>query len=94
MTFDPNPFRAALVGGLFPVSFGDVVPDEAWGWSILSADTIAVTLARALGARRVLFVERRPGILARENRGPRGSDPRGDGRRDRGPAPRRVAGRT
>jgi len=69
VTLDANPFRAALVGGLLPVSFGDVVPDEAWGWSILSADTIAVTLARELGARRVLFVSDVPGILAAKTGG-------------------------
>ncbi|HXQ48167.1 MAG TPA: hypothetical protein VN842_00090, partial [Thermoplasmata archaeon] len=64
VALDSAPFREALGRGLLPVSFGDVVPDEAWGWSILSADTIAVVLAKELAARRVLFVSDVPGILA------------------------------
>ncbi len=64
VTLDAAPFREALGRGLLPVSFGDVVPDESWGWSILSADTIAVVLAKELAARRVLFVSDVPGILA------------------------------
>jgi len=62
-TLDVAPFRSALSSGLVPVSFGDVVPDEDWGWSILSADTLALTLAAELGARRVVFVSDVPGIL-------------------------------
>ena len=49
--------------GLVPVSFGDVVPDDAWTRSILSADTLAVELARQLPVRRVLFVSDVPGVL-------------------------------
>jgi len=60
---DPTPVTAALEGGFLPVSFGDVVPDEAWGSSILSADTIAVALVPALGAERVVFVSDVEGIL-------------------------------
>jgi len=60
---DPAPFQEALSTGLMPVSFGDVVPDATWGRSILSADTIAVELARHLPIRRVLFVSDVPGIL-------------------------------
>ncbi|MGD0588305.1 MAG: isopentenyl phosphate kinase [Thermoplasmata archaeon] len=60
---DPSPVRAALDGGFLPVSFGDVVPDEAWGSSILSADTIALALVPALGAERVVFVSDVEGIL-------------------------------
>jgi isopentenyl phosphate kinase len=63
-TLDTAPFQAAVSSGLVPVSFGDVVPDETWGWSILSADTLAVRLAKELGARRVVFVSDVPGILA------------------------------
>ena len=62
-TIDRAPFDAALAAGGMPVSFGDVVPDDAWGFSILSADTIAVELARLLGASRVVFVSDVPGIL-------------------------------
>jgi isopentenyl phosphate kinase len=60
---DPAPVRAALEGGFLPVSFGDVVPDEAWGTSILSADTIALALVPALGAERVVFVSDVEGVL-------------------------------
>ena len=60
---DPSPVQAALEGGFLPVSFGDVVPDEAWGSSILGADTIAVALGRALSAQRVVFVSDVEGIL-------------------------------
>lgn len=60
--FDERPVREALERGLTPVSFGDVVPDSAWGFSILSADTIAVELGGRLGARRVLFVSDVDGI--------------------------------
>ncbi|MCI4346618.1 MAG: isopentenyl phosphate kinase family protein [Thermoplasmata archaeon] len=60
---DPAPFREALDAGLVPVSFGDVVRDERWGFSILSADSIALRLAPALGARRVVFVSDVPGVL-------------------------------
>ncbi|MGI0151354.1 MAG: isopentenyl phosphate kinase, partial [Thermoplasmata archaeon] len=58
-----DPFRWALEGGLLPVSFGDVVPDREWGVSILSADSIAVALARDLPARRVVFVSDVDGVL-------------------------------
>lgn len=61
---DPDPFTTLLSSGHAPVSFGDVVPDASWGWSILSADTIAVSLAAALGAERVIFVSDVPGVLA------------------------------
>jgi isopentenyl phosphate kinase len=55
--------RAAAAQGLLPVGFGDVVPDAAWGFSILSADSIAVALARELESPRVLFVSDVDGIL-------------------------------
>jgi len=63
VALDARPFTEALDRGLVPVSFGDVVPDEAWGASILSADTIAIELARALHPSRVVFVSDVPGIL-------------------------------
>jgi isopentenyl phosphate kinase len=59
------PFREALGRGCVPVSFGDVVPDDEWGTSILSADTIAQRLASELPARRVVFVSDVPGVLER-----------------------------
>lgn len=60
---DAQPFAAALARGLLPVAFGDVVPDDAWGVSILSADALAVELARRLAARRVVFATDVPGLL-------------------------------
>ena len=60
---DPAPVKDALGRGLLPVSFGDVVPDEEWGSSILSADTIALALAPALRAERVVFVSDVEGVL-------------------------------
>jgi isopentenyl phosphate kinase len=63
VAFDPTPFSQALEGGWVPVSFGDVVPDEHWGASILSADTIAERLVLPLRPERVIFVSDVPGIL-------------------------------
>jgi isopentenyl phosphate kinase len=60
---DEAPFRAALAEGRVPVAFGDVVPDDVWGVSILSADTLALELGRRLKARRVVFVSDVPGVL-------------------------------
>ena len=55
---------STLARGQLPVSFGDVVPDTVWGTSILSADTIAVELARTLHPEVVLFVSDVDGIYA------------------------------
>ena len=68
-SLDPTPFRVVLGAGLTPLSFGDVVPDQAWGWSILSGDTMAVSLAAALHVERVVFVSDVPGILEPRTRG-------------------------
>lgn len=59
-----EPFRRALARGGVPVSFGDVVSDSEWDFSILSADTIAVELVRGLPSRRLLFVSDVEGVLA------------------------------
>jgi isopentenyl phosphate kinase len=69
--FDVGPFREALDRGLLPVAFGDVVPDRAWGFSILSADTAAVELARRLPASRVVFATDVPGVLEGPSHGRR-----------------------
>lgn len=74
--FDAAAFSDALEGGVTPVSFGDVVRDEAWGFSILSADTIAVTLARELAAARVLFVSDVAGVFEPDAKGRRVAVPR------------------
>lgn len=70
--FEDRPFRDALDAGLVPVSFGDVVHDAEWRFSILSGDTVAVALARRLRARRVVFVSDVEGIY-RTPGGGRGS---------------------
>jgi isopentenyl phosphate kinase len=69
VALDTTPFVEALGRGGLPVSFGDVVPDELWGASILSADTVAVELARVLRPERVVFVSDVPGILEGPPRG-------------------------
>jgi isopentenyl phosphate kinase len=69
--FELGPFRRALGRGAIPVSFGDVVPDEEWAFSILSADTIAVQLVRGLPSRRLVFVSDVEGILAPAKSGER-----------------------
>ena len=61
---DLDPIERGLASGLLPVSFGDVVPDRAWGSSILSADTIAVKLAERLRPERVVFVSDVRGVYA------------------------------
>jgi len=72
-SFDTALFAETLASGRLPVSFGDVVPDDAWGLSILSADTLAVELARRLDARRVVFASDVPGVL--ESMAPGGGRP-------------------
>ncbi|MGD0250121.1 MAG: isopentenyl phosphate kinase [Thermoplasmata archaeon] len=69
--FDESPFVDALLRGMVPVSFGDVVPDDEWGSSILSADTIATVLAARLHPQRVVFVSDVVGILERPTGGKR-----------------------
>lgn len=54
--FDAGPVSRALACGLVPVTHGDLVPDEARGWGILSGDAILEALAHALKPERVLVV--------------------------------------
>jgi isopentenyl phosphate kinase len=61
--FDGEPFLQALEAGVAPVSFGDVVPDDEWGFSILSADDIATALVPVVHPSRVVFASDVPGIL-------------------------------
>ncbi|HKV89925.1 MAG TPA: isopentenyl phosphate kinase, partial [Thermoplasmata archaeon] len=62
VSLDTAKFSDALGAGVSPVSFGDVVRDDAWGFSILSADTLAVALAKELAAERVVFVSDVAGV--------------------------------
>lgn len=73
--FDATPFEETLAQGQLPVSFGDVVPDDDWGFSILSADTIAKELVPRLRPERVIFVSDVPGILDRGAGGSRTAVP-------------------
>lgn len=49
--------------GMVPVTFGDVVRDSSWGFSILSGDRIALEIAKATKVDRVIFVTDVPGIM-------------------------------
>ncbi len=60
---DAGPIESALEGGMTPVSFGDVVPDDAWGFSILGADTIATELVPILHPARVIFASDVEGVF-------------------------------
>jgi isopentenyl phosphate kinase len=60
---DAGPIEAALEAGMTPVSFGDVVPDDAWGFSVLGADTIATELVPILRPARVIFASDVAGVL-------------------------------
>ncbi len=64
------PFERILAGGGIPVTFGDVVLDEGWGFAILSGDTLVGELARGVGSRRALFVSDVPGVLEDRRPGP------------------------
>jgi isopentenyl phosphate kinase len=75
VALDSAPFADALARSMLPVSFGDVVPDDEWGFSILSADTIARELTAQLHARRVIFVSDVEGILRTEPGGRRRAIP-------------------
>ncbi|MFY9717176.1 MAG: isopentenyl phosphate kinase [Thermoplasmata archaeon] len=65
-SIDASPLEDALERGAMPVTFGDVVPDDDWGFSILSADTIAEALVPILRPSRVVFATDVPGILEKD----------------------------
>jgi isopentenyl phosphate kinase len=65
-SIDASPIEDALERGAMPVTFGDVVPDDDWGFSILSADTIAEALVPLLRPARVVFATDVPGILEKD----------------------------
>jgi isopentenyl phosphate kinase len=67
-----EPFRRILARGGVPISFGDVVADDEWDFSILSADTIAVDLVRRLPSKRLIFVSDVEGVMAPTEPGVRG----------------------
>jgi isopentenyl phosphate kinase len=54
-SFEQDAFKRVLDLGLAPVSFGDVVPDEAMGFSICSGDLMMQALAESFGPDLVVF---------------------------------------
>ncbi|MHA1958846.1 MAG: isopentenyl phosphate kinase [Candidatus Thorarchaeota archaeon] len=64
--FSVDVIRKALNASLMVITHGDVCFDENRGASILSGDTIAVYLAKALGARRVLLGTDVDGVYQRD----------------------------
>jgi len=70
-SIDAAPLEDVLARGGVPVAFGDVVPDDAWGYSILSADRIAEELVPIVRPSRVVFAADVPGILGPARSGPR-----------------------
>lgn len=71
-TFDPSPFRAMLDMRLSPVTFGDVVPDDAMRFSICSGDLMMEALAKEFRPRLVVFCADVDGVFS--------SDPKRDGK--------------
>lgn len=63
-TWDLNPVRGALLNGILPVVYGDVVFDEVRGGTILSTEDLFMHLARALRPQRILLAGIEDGIYA------------------------------
>lgn len=53
--WETTPIRMALVAGIVPVIFGDVVFDEIRGGTILSTEDLFMHLAKALNPERILL---------------------------------------
>ena len=58
-----GPVRTMLARGAVPVVFGDLVADAANGFTVVSGDELAVSLAAALEADRVGMCSGVPGVL-------------------------------
>jgi isopentenyl phosphate kinase len=69
-SFEQDVFKRMVSIGLVPVSFGDVVPDDAMGFSICSGDLIMEALARYFKPELVIFCADVDGVY--------GSDPKCD----------------
>jgi isopentenyl phosphate kinase len=54
-SFVPEAFERVLDLGLAPVSFGDIVPDEAMGFSICSGDLMMEAIAESFEPRLAVF---------------------------------------
>ena len=62
--WDLSPIRHALVSGIMPVVYGDVVFDEGQGGTILSTEDLFMHLAQELHPHRVLLAGVEDGIYA------------------------------
>jgi len=62
--WDVEPIRRALLNGIMPVVFGDVVFDNTLGGTILSTEDLFMQLARELHPQRVLLAGLEDGIYA------------------------------
>jgi isopentenyl phosphate kinase len=62
-----NYFLDSLKGfaevGMIPLLGGDILIDSVMGWSVGSADQLAVILCKELGAKRLIFASDVPGIF-------------------------------
>lgn len=63
LVFPTGSIETMLEEGFVPVLFGDVIAHEGHGFTVLSGDEIAVTLAASLGADRVGMCSNVPGVL-------------------------------
>ena len=62
VTWSLEPLKNALLNGLMPVVFGDVVFDQVLGGTILSTEDLFAHLAGMLHPTRLLFAGREPGV--------------------------------
>jgi len=60
--WDLVPLRNAILNGLLPVIYGDVVFDQAWGGTILSTEDLFAYLVSRLHPTRLLFAGMEPGV--------------------------------
>lgn len=65
-TFSREVFERVVSIGLTPVTFGDVVPDAAMGFSICSGDLMMLALAKAFRPRLVVFCADVDGVFDKD----------------------------
>lgn len=61
-----EPILASIDVGVIPVTCGDVVFDRERKFTVLSGDSIAVYLARRMGAKRIVFATDVEGVYVRD----------------------------
>ena len=62
--WDLRPMRSALVNGIVPVVYGDVIFDEIRGGTILSTEDLFMHLAREMRPERILLAGLEDGVYA------------------------------